>query len=83
MKNYWNWHPDKFLYRNGNKWWMRFTPYDPVIKRPRLAVNLNTPDIIEARHRRDAWLKNTGYEMSPRINLSPLVTRHTSLVTSP
>jgi hypothetical protein len=72
MKNYWNWHPDKYLFRNGSKWWMRFTPYDPVVKQPRLAVNLNTPDVIEARHRRDAWLKKTGYEMSPRINLRPL-----------
>lgn len=71
MKNYWNWHPDKYLFRNGSKYWLRFTPYDPVVKHPRLAVNLNTRDINEARNLRDAWLQKSGYEISPRINVMP------------
>jgi len=71
MKNHWHWHPDKFLFRNGSKYWMRFTPYDPNFKQPRLAVNLHTGDINQARTLRDAWLQKSGYEMSPRINRFP------------
>ena len=59
MKNPWHWHPDKFLFRNGGKYWLRFTPYHPVIKQPRLAVNLNTYDVNEARERRDSWLQKS------------------------
>lgn len=51
----WNDSPNKYLWKNGRRWWMRVQPYDPV-KAERLAFNLKTEDIEEARRRRDELL---------------------------
>ena len=57
----WGSNPNKYLFRNGNGWWMRVQPYDPV-KTERLAFNLKTRDIEEARKRRDEMIAVNGWE---------------------
>ena len=43
--------PNKYLWSNHGTWWMRVQPYDPA-KTERLAFNMKTRDLEEARKRR-------------------------------
>jgi len=51
---------NKLLWNNNGWWWMKFTPFHPIYTQ-RLAINLHTRDLEEARRRRDA-------EISARVN---------------
>ena len=59
----WGSNPNKYLFRNGNGWWMRVQPYDPV-KTERLAFNLKTRDLKEARNRRDEMIAVNKWSFS-------------------
>ena len=59
----WGSNPNKYLFRNGNGWWMRVQPYDPV-KTERLAFNLKTRDLEEARNRRDEMIAVNKWSFS-------------------
>lgn len=50
--NSWSNNPNRYLWQNGKGWWMRVQPYDPH-KTERLAFNLKTRDLEEARRKRD------------------------------
>jgi hypothetical protein len=51
-RNRWTPNPNRLLWLNNGCWWMRWTPYDPI-KTDRLAFNLNTRDVNQARRNRD------------------------------
>jgi hypothetical protein len=55
--------PNKYLWQNGKGWWMRVQPYDPV-KTERLAFNLKTRDLEEARKRRDEMIASNGWRFA-------------------
>ena len=55
--------PNKYLFRNGKGWWMRVQPYDPA-KTERLAFNMKTRDIEEARRRRDEMIASNGWRFA-------------------
>jgi hypothetical protein len=59
----WGSNPNKYLLRNGNGWWLRVQPYDPA-KTERLAFNLKTRDLEEARKRRDEMIAATEWRFS-------------------
>ena len=59
----WGSNPNKHLFRNGNGWWMRVQPYDPA-KTERLAFNLKTRDLEEARRKRDEMIASNGWRFS-------------------
>jgi len=59
----WGSNPNKYLFRNGNGWWMRVQPYDPI-KAERLTFNLKTRDLEEARKRRDEMIAVNEWRFS-------------------
>jgi hypothetical protein len=59
----WGYNPNKYLFRNGKGWWMRVQPYDPA-KTERLAFNMKTRDIEEARKRRDEMIASNGWRFA-------------------
>ena len=61
--NSWSNSPNRYLWQNGKGWWMRVQPYDPA-KTERLAFNLKTRDLEEARKRRDEMIAVNGWEFS-------------------
>lgn len=50
-------HPDHHLWRNGRLWWAAFTVVHADGRKRRLRRSLRTPDLGEARRRRDALLQ--------------------------
>lgn len=62
-KGGWGNSPHKYLWKNGRQWWMRVQPYDPV-KAERLAFNLKTEDLEEARRRRDELLAVNNWKFT-------------------
>lgn len=62
-KGGWGNGPNKYLWRNGKRWWMRVQPYDPA-KTERLAFNLKTRDLEEARKRRDEMIASNGWRLA-------------------
>ena len=52
-RNRWQPHPDRLIWNNNGTYWLRWAPFDPVVKNPRMAANLKTKDIEEARRKRD------------------------------
>lgn len=48
--------PDHHLWRNGRLWWVAFTVHLPGWQKERIRTSLGTPDIHEARRRRDELL---------------------------
>lgn len=59
---------DHHLWRNGEVWWVAFTiHYEPCRKR-RIRRSLDTHDLIEARRRRDIFLRD--YAQRPGVQLS-------------
>jgi hypothetical protein len=59
----WGYNPNKYLFRNGKGWWMRVQPYDPT-KTERLAFNMKTRDIEEARRKRDEMIASNGWRFA-------------------
>ena len=59
----WGSNPNKHLFRNGNGWWMRVQPRNQELTE-RLAFNLKTRDIEEARKRRDEMIAVNEWEFS-------------------
>jgi hypothetical protein len=57
-RNRWQPHPDRLIWNNNGTYWLRWAPFDPVVKHPRMAANLKTKDIEEARRRRDEFTAN-------------------------
>jgi len=57
-RNRWQPNPDRLIWNNNGTYWLRWAPFDPVVKHPRMAVSLKTKDIEEARRRRDEILAN-------------------------
>jgi hypothetical protein len=56
-RNPWLPHPDKLLWNNNGTYWMRWAPFDPN-KTQRMAFNLKTNDVNEARRKRDEIVAN-------------------------
>ena len=50
--------PNHHLWRNGRLWWIAFTIHTPPYQKQRVRFSLGTPDVVEARRRRDAELQN-------------------------
>ena len=48
--------PDHHLWRNGRFWWVAFTLIHEGWRQERVRRSLGTPDVREARARRDAIL---------------------------
>ena len=48
--------PDHHLWRNGRLWWVAFTVHLPRWRKDRVRLSLATPDVVEARRRRDELL---------------------------
>ena len=59
----WGSNPNKYLFRNGNGWWLRVQPYNPT-KTERLAFSLKTRDLEEARRRRDEMIAVNEWRFS-------------------
>jgi hypothetical protein len=59
----WGSNPNKYLFRNGNGWWLRVQPYNPA-KTERLAFSLKTRDLEEARRRRDEMIAVNEWKFS-------------------
>ena len=57
-----NSNPNKYLWKNGNQWWMRVQPYDPN-KTERLTFNLKTRDIEQARRLRDELIATNNWKL--------------------
>jgi hypothetical protein len=57
-RNRWQHHPDRLIWNNNGTYWMRWAPFDPVVKNPRAATSLKTKDLEEARRRRDEIVAN-------------------------
>jgi hypothetical protein len=55
-KGGWGWHPNKYIWNNNGTWWLKCTPFDPVVKLRTIGRSLKTRDIEEARRRRDELL---------------------------
>jgi hypothetical protein len=49
--------PDHHLWRNGRLWWVAFTVHLPSWQKERVRLSLGTPDLAEARRRRDELLR--------------------------
>jgi hypothetical protein len=58
MNMRWKDNPDHHIWNNNGTFWMKWAPFDPVVKHPRMAVSLKTKDIEEARRRRDELMAN-------------------------
>jgi hypothetical protein len=63
MNNRWTFNPNRYLWSNHGTWWMRVQPYDPA-KTERVALNLKTRDIEEARRKRDEAIANNGWRLA-------------------
>jgi hypothetical protein len=48
--------PNHHLWRNGRLWWIAFTVHLPGWQKERVRKSLGTPDLKEARRRRDELL---------------------------
>jgi hypothetical protein len=48
--------PNHHLWRNGRLWWIAFTVHLPGWQKERVRKSLGTPDLQEARRRRDELL---------------------------
>jgi len=59
----WGQNPNKYLWRNGNGWWMRVQPYNPQ-RTERLTFNLKTRDLEEARRKRDEMIASNGWRFA-------------------
>lgn len=63
-RNRWQPHPDRLIWNNNGTYWLRWAPFDPVVKQPRMAANLKTKDIEEARRRRDELMANWNSQVA-------------------
>jgi len=61
--NRWTLNPNRYLWSNHGTWWMRVQPYDPA-KTERVALNLKTRDIEEARRKRDEAIASKGWRLA-------------------
>jgi hypothetical protein len=60
--------PDHHLWRNGRLYWVAFTVHLPGWRKERIRRSLGTPDLDEARRRRDAVFAQV--EREPEVTLS-------------
>jgi hypothetical protein len=60
----WGWHPNKYIWNNNGTWWLKCTPFDPVVKRRPIVRSLKTRDIDEARRRRDELLEVNNWKFT-------------------
>ena len=63
MNNGWAYNPNRYLWQNGKGWWMRVQPYNPQ-RTERLAFNLKTRDLEEARRKRDEMIAVNEWRFS-------------------
>jgi hypothetical protein len=61
-----NQNPKRLLWLNNGWWWMRWQPYHPLITQ-RMAFNLKTKDLQEAKLRRDAIIKEWSSSSLARL----------------
>ena len=63
--------PDHHLWRNGRLYWVAFTVHLPGWQKDRVRLSLGTDDLVEARRRRDAVLREyparAGCALSLRV----------------
>lgn len=60
----WGWHPNKYIWNNNGTWWLKCTPFDPVVKQPAVIRSLKTRDLEEARKRRDEMIASNGWRFA-------------------
>jgi hypothetical protein len=58
MNMRWRDNPDHHIWNNNGTYWIKWVPYDPVVKLPKITAPLKTKDIEEARRRRDELMAN-------------------------
>ena len=63
--------PNHHLWRNGRLWWVAFTVHLPGWQKERVRLSLRTPDVHEARRRRDVLFRRY-----PQIRECELSLRH-------
>ena len=63
--------PNHHLWRNGRLWWVAFTVHLPGWQKERVRLSLRTPDIHEARRRRDEL-----FRQYPQLRQCELSLRH-------
>lgn len=56
--------PNQFIWNNNGTYWLHWTPYDRVIKHPRIRQTLGTRNIEEARARRDLFIRSWNQKES-------------------
>ena len=61
--------PDHHLWRNGRLWWIAFTVHLPGWQKERVRLSLGTPDVVEARRRRDDLLSRYAQERGCALSL--------------
>jgi hypothetical protein len=59
----WVVNPNRNMWLNNGYWWMRITPWHPT-KTERVAINLRTKDVEEARRRRDELIAANGWRVA-------------------
>lgn len=60
----WGRHPNKFIWNNNGTYWLKCTPFDPVVKLRPVVRSLNTRDVEEARKRRDEMIAVNQWRFS-------------------
>jgi hypothetical protein len=62
-------HPDHHLWRNGRLFWVAFTVHLPGWRKERIRRSLGTPDLDEARRRRDLLFERLAAESDLTLSL--------------
>ncbi len=75
--------PNHHLWNNHGTWWCHYTLHEPDYTKRRVRVSLGTPDVAEARRRRDLLLAQvptvTGDVALAAAQLEPLLAGQPSL----
>ena len=58
MNMRWKENSDHHIWNNNGTYWVKWVPYDPIVKLPKVTATLKTKDIEEARRRRDELMAN-------------------------
>lgn len=61
--------PNHHLWRNGRLYWVAFTVHLPGWQKERVRLSLGTPDLDEARRRRDRVLRDYPRQRACTLSL--------------
>lgn len=60
----WGYNPNKYIWNNNGTYWLKCTPFDPVMKLRPVVRSLKTRDVEEARKRRDEMIAVNQWRFS-------------------